>query len=280
MHFHLSFITPKKDWETFYGEEFINQTEQLYLAGNDIEHRYYTLGNIYVKNSLFESLKASTNGGGICCENVPNFLAEDTQFVNCTSTKIGGAIQFDKENIVLHKVCGFNCRIQNELSSSDGTFANLAVTNYAQSKNFIIESQISHCTNPDYGYTVSMHAGNIAYQYSNESRNSCKYCSVFRFGSYDSDGFASYSSFCNNNASDLCCFSVIETVTYELTKCNIISNYAGSKLFANRATKFTIKESCLIDNEEQQNSPLKNLVSLIMSVQLNIFIKKEVHNMK
>ena len=195
MHSSFSFITSKKDWETYYGEEFINQTEQLYLVGNEIEHRYYTLGNIYVKNSLFESLKASTNGGGICCENVPNFLAEDTQFVNCTSSASGGAIHFKYDSIVLHKVCGFECKTHESDNDKDGTFANTYVTNDAKSKNFIIESQISHCTNPNYGYTISMHYGKISYQYANESRNSCSQCSIFLLKSDYTDGTASYSSF-------------------------------------------------------------------------------------
>ena len=248
MHFHLSFITAKKDWETFYGEEF-KQTEQLYYVGNDIEHRYYTLGNIYVKNSLFESLKASTNGGGILCENVTNFLAEDTQFVNCTTLESGGAIHFNGTNIVLHKVCGFECKTQTSGSDKDGPFANTYVTRDAKSKNFIIESQISHCTNPNYGYTVSMHYGKISYQYANESRNSCKYCSVFFLISYDADGNASYSSFCNNIAALQSSFGVQGTTYFELSNCNLISNSAGSMLFFNKATKLTIKESCILNNE-------------------------------
>ena len=248
MHFHLSFITATKDWETYYGDIF-QQTEQLYYVGNNIEHRSFTSGNIYVKNSLFESLKASTNGGGIYCLNVPNFLAEDTQFVNCTTTASGGAIHFSGTNIVLHKVCGFDCKTQTSGNDKDGPFANTYVTKNAKSKNFIIESQISHCTNPDYGITVSMHYGNISYQYANESRNSCSQCSVFRLESNNTDGISSYSSFCNNEATNIYGFILKGTSAFELTKCNIISNSAGSTLFCNKAKKLTIKDSCLINNE-------------------------------
>ena len=243
------FITLKKDWETFYGKEFINQTDQLYYVGNDIEHRYYSLGNIYVKNSLFESLKTLTNGGGICCESIPKFLAEDTQFVSCTTTASGGAIHFNYSNIVLHKVCGFDCRTQGNGKDNDGPFANTYVTKDAESNNFIIESQISHCTNPSYGYTVSMHYGNISYQYANESRNSCSQCSVFLLKSDDTDGTASYSSFCNNKATYAYSFFSSGSSSIYLTNCNIISNYAKLKLFSNEASKFIIKASCILENE-------------------------------
>ena len=253
MYLLFLLITPKRDWETFYEDEVINQVDQLIYVGSDIEHRSYTYGNIYVKNSLFESLKASTNGGGICCEDVPKFLAEDTQFVSCTTSLSGGAIHFDYSNMVLHKVCGFNCRTLGSGQDNDGPFANTYVTEKPDSKNFIIESQISHCTNPNYGYTVSMHYGKISYQYANESRNNCSECSVFRFGSGDTDGSANYSSFCNNIAVNSRCFHVIGVKSFELSNCNFVSNYAGSMLFSNEAHALTIKNSCILNNECSNN---------------------------
>ena len=243
----FSFFTAKKDWEKYYGDIF-QQTEQLYYVGNDIVHRYFTSGNVYVKNSLFESLKASTNGGGICCENVPNFLAEDTQFVTCTTTQSGGAIHFSYSNIVLHRVCGFDCRTLESGTNKDGPFANTYVTRDAKSKNFIIESQISHCTNPKYGYTVSMHYGNVSFQYANESRNSCKTCSVFRLESDNSYCVSSYNSFCNNQATNLC-FNPCGNQRLELLKCNFISNSAQNQLFYNQVPRLVIKDSCLLDNK-------------------------------
>ena len=247
-HLHYLFITKMQDWETFYDDEF-KQTEQLYYVGNEIEHRSFTSGNIYIKNSLFESLKASTNGGGICCESVPNFLAEDTQFVNCSTLESGGAIHFNESNIVLHKVCGFDCKTQSSGADKDGPFANIYVSKNAEAKNYIIESQISHCTNTDYGFTVSMHYGNITFQYANESRNNCSQCTVFRLQSSDADGSASYSSFCDNTVLDKWGFLVIGSSSFSLSNCNIISNYANKELFDNEATKFTIRKSCILNNE-------------------------------
>ena len=257
MHFLLLFITAKRDWETYYGEVF-KQTEQFYYVGNNIAHRYYTSGNIYVKNSLFESLKASTNGGGICCENVAKFLAEDTQFVSCTSSASGGAIHFSYSNIVLHKVCGFDCKTQGSGADKDGPFANVYVTKNSQSKNYIIESQISHCNNPNYGFMVSMHYGKISHQYANESRNTCSQCSVFYLESYDADGNASYSSFCNNIASFQYCFFIKGTSSFELSNCNLIYNSAGAKLFNNEAKKFIIKGSCILNNQCNNNFFYRN----------------------
>ena len=184
----ISNYVPERSWEEYYGEDTSpTQIEQFIINGSDSTRRTYERGKVYVKNSLFEGLTQAEYGGGICFETndaTSELLIEDSQFVRCSAIKRGGGIyKYNEGHCILVRVCGFDCTTENAGENLDGPFANIDCTDVSSPKykNYVYEAQISHCTNTNYGYTLTLHYGECIGSELNMSQNYCKQCSTFIF---------------------------------------------------------------------------------------------------
>ena len=253
------------DWNAFYDENE-TQIEQIYPKGENSNPRTFVKGNIYIRNSLFEFIEAQTYGGGIffnSTETCWSVLIETSQFANCKAQISGGAIYINGADAVLYRVCGFDCKVlQIEDKYSDGNFYNIYAPDTYKSNDFVIESQISHCSSNFYGYTLSLHHGHCQFDYSNVSLNYVIRCSCFRMQSTDGyDGSVSFSSFYNNTATSTICMQFYQgdsDVFYTLNYSNIIYNsQEGNELgffFIPSPCKFI--NDCILGNKCPEQSYL------------------------
>ena len=175
------------DWEEFYDSENETQKEQIYIFGEYSSRRSYNKGRVYVINSVFENLTEQQNGGGIyfkSSDENSKLLVEDSQFVNCITQFSGGGIyKAESGYCVLHRVCGFGCKvIDGKNTGNDGPFSNIHSSPGCY--NYIIESQVSHCTS-SWGCTVHMLNGECCAKYQNISCNQCNSYSGIK---YETDG--------------------------------------------------------------------------------------------
>jgi predicted outer membrane repeat protein len=207
-------------WSDFYSgtpTEYSQQTGRLTSFS----------GKAYIKNSFFNGLSSTTNGGSIYYSSTSSnllMLVESSTFINSQATKNGGAIYFSNSGqFVMFKVCGYGCKS----TSSNMHFDYIYVTDSISSKNEVHDSVICHTTQTSNHDLVYHRYGKVVVKQTNISSNSVYQISLQSYPSSNGDSVASsisYSSFANNFASDGVCIYLSSSYLYEIDSCNVISN--------------------------------------------------------
>jgi hypothetical protein len=216
--------------------------------------------NVYVLNCLFKSITSTSDGGALYCASVTRLLVESSSFFSCkTNNGYGGAIRFSNSGssqIVLHEVCGYDCRGSNS-GYSEGQFTRVSVYNTASSKCYVNYSSISRCVN-EYssgGFTLCHQNGKNCYPSINVSMNKCYCPSGIYFEPFvDSNsvtGSISYSTFVDNTGTGYICIWLQRGgAKYEIKSCNILRNshVSTSQGIIQASGNTIISDSCILEN--------------------------------
>ena len=240
------------DWDEFFGEENETQKEQIYIFGSESSRRSYGKGRVYVINSVFEDLEEQERGGGIYFNSTDansKLLVEDSQFVNCVTHLSGGGIyRVENGSTVLHRVCGFGCKVtEGSENGNDGPFS--TVHSSTGCYNYIIESQVSLC-NSSWGCTVHMMNGNCMAKYQNISYNNCARYSGIKYSTNDVCN-TSYSSLKNNTLDYDGVFGIDYSKEAKLISSNIIYNIKTGNnegLIKVWICQLEIRDTCIYGN--------------------------------
>jgi hypothetical protein len=218
--------------------------------------------NVYVSNSLFNSITSTSNGSAMSYTFAMFLFVESTSFISCkTSGQYGGAIYFvntDSGECVLNEVCGYDCNCINTNGFSYGQFTYIQVNNAATSKNYVNYSSITRCVNENSRSHNMMwhHYGRICYPSVNISMNKC-FCrtGILCYPTIDLNYVTcsvTYSSFADNNAiGHTCIYLWNDGANFEIKSCNILRNTQGYR--DSEGTILThgnviIEESCILGN--------------------------------
>ena len=245
-------------WEDFYIEEDKTNLALTYIAFTAKENIVLKSGSVYVKNSFFESLEQADFGGGLnfnatgSNENA-RILIEDSAFINCSAINSGGGIYIKNAETVISKVCGYDCTTYTVGDDNDGTFCNTytKLDNPQKYLDYVFDAQVSHCTNTRYGYTISLHYGNVVSKGLNVSQCDCNKFSIIRSAaSVDCQGAVCYSSFSNNTALNDKLMGSNTEADFEYNTTNIIYNKVntgGNLIYLVGNTVF--RQMCILQNK-------------------------------
>ena len=169
--------------------------------------------------------------------------------------KSGGGIYAKGGEFIFFRVCGFRCETHSSGSDLDGVFCNTYANNN-KSRNYFILSQISYCSNANYGYPLCIHYGICLSKYLNVSKNNCYQVSAMRIQpSSENLNNISFSSITNNTSSQMAfefsAKSMVTTNFMYVHYTNILYNMQTSSSFGIICIWMPIKieKCCIIGNE-------------------------------
>ena len=149
------------DWGDFYGNETIQIFDRNFQKEINYDVSSYPMGNVYVKDSYFELITHYNRGGAIYFQTNDadsRLLAEDSQFVNCSSNQKGGAIfKGSYGHCVLNRLCRYGCKTFSPNDDSyGGPFCNVFLYEFSTNKylNYIFNTHVSLCQDTTRGYSV------------------------------------------------------------------------------------------------------------------------------
>ena len=216
--------------------------------------------NVWVHSSFFQDiLERNEEGGAILMRTNSNhtcLLIEESYFLNCTSTRLGGSIFQTPGNLILHSIC---CSCYGKESYPDASFVYSLSTNSNDHFQEIEYCSVKSNVNADYAH---IHYGPIILRNGCMSINSLNLSQeiyidamvLFPLLPYSSYSYNSvqYSSFVNNTQQGGRLFeSLIYFETYmNCYMCNILRNNANS-IFSIR-NQLTVKNSCILENNCNQ----------------------------
>jgi hypothetical protein len=230
-----------------------------YYSGSGTEYSQQTgrltsfTGTAYIKNSFFNELSISGNGGSIYYSSSSSLLMliESTTFIKSKSTSTGGAIYFASSGqFVMAKVCGSGC----ETTSSSYHFDYIQVTNSISSKNEVYDSSICRTNQPSRFCEMYHYYGKVVFKQTNISSNLCHQVTSIRSNPTSNGNMAastfSYLSITDNIDTLGYTVYLSSSCLYEIDSCNFISNTDKT---SNRAIIITdgslnLRGSCIINN--------------------------------
>jgi hypothetical protein len=243
-------------WNDFFpGSPSTNFKTQTYISQQTSSDT-----SVYVSNCLFQSCTSSGDGGALYCGTAAYFLVDSSSFFSCRSRgSWAGAIRVTNTNngqIVLYKVCGFDCYSE-YAGGSTGQFLFTNAKDDSSYKNYVNYSSFARCVNPrgDCYCTLYLYYGKIYCPSVNSSMNKCGYYSGMFCGPFiDSNsvtGSLSYSTFADNNDPMYnCIWFNRNSAKYEMKSCNVFRNTQGSSsygtIYANGI--LNIHDSCILYN--------------------------------
>ena len=258
----LKFIkVNSRSWNEFFNDKNYINYKHIFKNGQTESHISCTSGNIFVQFSCFIALSESTNGGAIFFDpeaDESNFLVEYSVFIECKAQKDGGGIckKSNGQN-VLNKNCASNCQTRTFGDNMNGPFCDICSTSKKGYLNYILNSQITECKNPNYGYTMHFVYGEPKLQYSNVSNNNAAMGTAFWF--YISNNCSGIVDFCyilNNIVTTSVLFGCYETdiefyVKNTIIVYNELENPDGCFFYLNSSTKMS--DTYILENQLQDH---------------------------
>ena len=250
------------DFKTSF-EDFYAGTSPTYTCKDLNVYSYrtsYDSGHVYVCNCVFRECSSTSQGGAVCFSitgsNIYYLLAEDSSFIDCTtSSNSGGAIYFytNLGMSVLNRVCAVKC-----LSKSTGESNGQSLYAYTRAsmvyKNYVNLSSIcnSKNNNAKSNRALQLQNGNIKITKANITNNECQYYSALYCSPSSNNGCIYYSSFVNNTSGCRGCLML--SGSQEIHLCNIINNDQktdgdDSSVIYTNANLF-IAHTCILENNK------------------------------
>jgi hypothetical protein len=213
-------------------------------------------GGAYVHNALFQNLAGSSNGGAIYCNSVTvNVLIEETSFISCTTSGVGGALYLIiTGECIITKVCGSRCKT----TSQNCLFDYVSVTASYDKRNSFLHSSVCNTVENSY-WNIRHSYGKVLFEFSNISNNQISsQTGIFTDGQNAANsneiGFSlKYSSVTNNKAVNYICFQIYNggsSCVKQFQSCNIINNTSPSSSYGliNLQGKLIINDSTILGN--------------------------------
>ena len=159
---HFS-IQLKKSWNGVWYDN--QQIEPQFFSVTNGNHKTVSGENIYIADSYFINLHYNGPGGAVYFRNEDEqarnkLLIESSSFISCSAGTNGGAIYGYKGNLILNRVCSYNC---NTTSGQEkiGQFTYAQMSDIDNIENSLLDSSISKSSSEDSGYTVNHYYGRI-----------------------------------------------------------------------------------------------------------------------
>jgi len=209
--------------------ECINQNITQGRSYNDID--------VEIWDCIFQRfLIFSDQGGVIRLKGGSNSMnATSSSFINCTSSKEGGAIYFTSDNSYINMICAFRCSASSYQFGIFQTTKNITV-------GFLSISACSYKAETD--FSVYLSYGNQIVETTNSSMNNAKQVSSIIFNTAAKHR-SNYCTFANNYAKDYVCIYLVSK-TFTVSSANIVNNNSPSTYGVIRSNEATVRlEYCV-----------------------------------